>query len=248
MRPSLHRFFDFRAPPKLPASQSRRHRALGKLKSGSGNVKILLPGTMAQGIAGSGEQREAAAGRLCWRRPPRKAFYLRRGTPTWSGFSRPAGAYVGVALPVKPFTSVEARQHGPDYPGLPAPMLASTSSQSLLPPSRHANMVRIFSACRRLCWCRPPRKAFYLRRGTPTWSGLSRLAGAYVGVDLLAKPFTSVETRQHGPDFPGRRASMLASTSPQSLLPSSRHANMVRIFPACRPPGKAKIEKIRTCH
>lgn len=33
-----------------------------KLKSGGGNVKILLPGTKAQGIAGSGEQRGAAAG------------------------------------------------------------------------------------------------------------------------------------------------------------------------------------------
>ena len=38
-------------------------RAPEKLKSGGGNVKILLPETKAQGIAGSGEQREAAAGR-----------------------------------------------------------------------------------------------------------------------------------------------------------------------------------------
>ena len=119
--------------------------------------------------------------RLCWRRPPRKAFYFRRGTPTWSGLSRTPGAYVGVDLPAKPFTSVEARQHGPDYPGLSAPMLASTSPQSLLPPSRHANMVRIIPACRRLCWRRPPRKAFYLRRGTPTWSGFSRPPGAREG-------------------------------------------------------------------
>ena len=119
--------------------------------------------------------------RLCWRRPPRKAFYFRRGTPTWSGLSRTPGAYVGVALLAKPFTSVEARQHGPDYPGLPAPMLASTSSQSLLPPSRHANMVRIFQACRCLCWRRPPRKTSYLRRGTPTWSGFSRPPGAREG-------------------------------------------------------------------
>ena len=114
---------------------------------------------------------------LCWRRPPRKAFYLRRGTPTWSGLSRLAGAYVGVDLLAKPFTSVETRQHGPDFLGLSAPMLVSPSSQSLLPPSRHANMVRIFPAAGRLCWRRPPRKAFYLRRGTPTWSGFSRPAG-----------------------------------------------------------------------
>ena len=110
-------------------------------------------------------------------------------------------------------------ERGAKRGGHRAPMLASTSPQSLLPPSRHANMVRIIPAAGRLCWRRLPRKAFYLRRGTPTWSEFSRPAGAYVGVDLPAKPFTSVETRQHGQDYPGRRA-----------------------------PEKAKIEKIQTCH
>ena len=37
----------------------RRER--GGAKSGDGNVKILLPGTEVQGLAGSGEQREEAA-------------------------------------------------------------------------------------------------------------------------------------------------------------------------------------------
>ena len=44
-------------------------RARGGAKSGGGNVKILLPGTEAQGLAGSGEQREEAAGRAEWRNP-----------------------------------------------------------------------------------------------------------------------------------------------------------------------------------
>jgi len=35
----------------------------GREKSGGGNVKILLPETEAQGLAGVGEQREEAAGR-----------------------------------------------------------------------------------------------------------------------------------------------------------------------------------------
>ena len=38
-------------------------RVRGRVKSGGGNVKILLPETEAQGLAGSGEQREEAAGR-----------------------------------------------------------------------------------------------------------------------------------------------------------------------------------------
>ena len=41
----------------------------GRVKSGGGNVKILLPETEAQGLAGSGEQREEAAGRAEWRNP-----------------------------------------------------------------------------------------------------------------------------------------------------------------------------------
>ena len=38
-------------------------RVRGRVKSGGGNVKILLPETEAQELAGSGEQREEAAGR-----------------------------------------------------------------------------------------------------------------------------------------------------------------------------------------
>ena len=36
-------------------------RSRGRVKSGGGNVKILLPGTEVQGLAGVGEQREEAA-------------------------------------------------------------------------------------------------------------------------------------------------------------------------------------------
>ena len=114
---------------------------------------------------------------LCWRRLPRRAFVLRRGTPTFSGFSRPAGVIVGVDLPAKPLSYVGARQHAPVFPGLPASLLASTSSQSLCLPSRHANILRIFPARRYHCWRRLPRKAFVFRQGTPTCSGFSRSAG-----------------------------------------------------------------------
>ena len=36
-------------------------RVRGRVKSGGGNVKILLPETKTQGLTGSGEQREEAA-------------------------------------------------------------------------------------------------------------------------------------------------------------------------------------------
>ena len=141
--------------------------------------------------------------RHCWRRLPRKAFILRRGTPTCSGFSRLAGVIVGVDFLAEPLSSVGARQHAPVFPGLPASLLASTSSQSPRLPSEHANMLRFFPACRRHCWRRLPRRAFVFRRGTPTCSGFSRLAGVIVGVDFLAEPLSSVRSRQHAQVFSG---------------------------------------------
>ena len=44
-------------------------RSRGMAKTGGGNVKILLPETEAQGLTGSGEQREEAAGRAEGRKP-----------------------------------------------------------------------------------------------------------------------------------------------------------------------------------
>ena len=74
----------------------------------------------------------------CWRRPPRKALILRRTAPTRPGFSRPAGAHVGALFP-----------------------------QGLITSSGHANTPWVFPICRRICWRRPSRKAFALRRATP---------------------------------------------------------------------------------
>lgn len=57
----------------------------------------------------------------CWRRPPHKAFVLRRGAPTWLRFSRSTGVIVGVDLPTKPLFFVRARQHGSAYLDFPVP-------------------------------------------------------------------------------------------------------------------------------
>ena len=144
--------------------------------------------------------------------------------------------HVGVDLPAKPLSSVEARQHGKVFFGLPASLLASTSPQNLCPPSRHANMLRIFQVCQRHCWRRPPRKTFVLRRSAPTCSGFSRSASVIVGVDLPAKPLSSVEARQHAQDFPGLPASLLASTSPKILCLPLGRANMLRLISIFRCP------------
>ena len=135
--------------------------------------------------------------RLCWRRPLRKAFALRRVTPTRPGFFQSVGVFVGADLSAKPLSFVEPRQHAPAFPDLLAPMLASTSSRSPYPSPNRANTPWVFPICRRLCWRRLLRKAFVLRRATPTRPGFFRFAGIIVGVDLPAKPLPFVEPHQH---------------------------------------------------
>ena len=143
-----------------------------------------------------------------------------------------AGTFVGVDFLAEPLSSVGARQHSPDFSDLPVSLLASTSSQSLCLPSKHAtfsgfsqpagshcwrrpprkclylpsghaNILRIFPTCRRHCWRRLPRRAFVFRRDTPTFSGFSRPAGVIVGVDFPAKSLSSVGARQHAQVFLG---------------------------------------------
>ena len=108
-----------------------------------------------------------ACRRHCWRRPSRKSFAF-----------------------------VESRQHAPDFQGRPTSILASTSPQSLCPSSSHANTPRIFPVCRRHCWRRTSRKAFALRRVTPTRPEFSRPTNVHVGVDLSANPLPSARSRQ----------------------------------------------------
>ena len=67
------------------ANKSGR-RDPGRRQRGGGNMKILLPDTKAQGLAGNGEQINSAAAHLCWRPPLCKVFDLGQGTPTCSGF------------------------------------------------------------------------------------------------------------------------------------------------------------------
>ena len=147
---------------------------------------------------------------------------------------------VGALFPPRPYSFVESRQPGPDFPGFPAPLLAPCSPQGLIPSSGHANMARIFPAFRRPCWRLAPAKALFLRQITPTWPGFSRPAGALVGALFPARPYFFVRSRQHGPDFPGFPAPMpaplLAPCSRQGIISSSDHANMARFFPACRRP------------
>ena len=81
-------------------------------------------------------------------------------------------------------------------------------------------------------WRLAPRKAFDFRQVTPTPAPFSRRELGQVGAWLLAKPLTSVGSRQHRRRFPGAGPAKLASGSSQSLCLPSGHANTGAVFPA----------------
>ena len=51
-----------------------------------------------------------------WRRPPCEALFLRRVTPTCSGFSRAVPSRVGAVLPAWPYFFAGSRQRVPHFP------------------------------------------------------------------------------------------------------------------------------------
>ena len=172
--------------------------------------------------------------RSCWRRPPRCALFLRLATPTRSHFSRADTAFVGVPIPATPYSSIGPRQHDRKFPGRTPPLLAPPSPLRLIPPSGHANTVRLFPGARRLCLRRPPRCALFLHRTTPTRPEISRADVAFVCAALPATPCFSIGPRQHNRKFPGRTPPLLASPYPLRLISSPCHANAVPLFPGGR--------------
>ena len=150
--------------------------------------------------------------RPCWRRPPCEALFLRRVTPTCSGFSRAVAGRVGAFLPAKPYFFAGPRQHAPVFPVRSPPMLAPSSLRSLISSPGYANMLRFFPGGRRPCWRLPPGKALFLRRATPTYSGFSRAVAGRVGAFFPAKPYFFAGSRQHVPHFPSFSFFYSAST------------------------------------
>ena len=122
------------------------------------------------------------------------------------------------------------RQHAPVLPISPAALLASSSLRSLISSPSHANMLRFFLYSRRPRWRRPPCKALFLRRVTPTCSDFSRAVAGRVGAFLPAKPYFFAGPRQHAPVFLGRSPPMLAPSSLRSLISSPGHANTPCFF------------------
>ena len=100
--PSLRRPGRGASLPANPYFFVRKHHAYRPGRaSGDPGVGLHRPQSLISS-SGSTTPIGSVRRRLSWRRPPRKALILRRATPSWPGFSRSAGASVGVALPAKP--------------------------------------------------------------------------------------------------------------------------------------------------
>ena len=84
----------------------------------------------------------AVAGHVGAVLPSCKALFLRRVTPTYSGFSRAVAGHVGAVLLAKPYFFAGSRQHAPVFPGRVPTMLAPSFLRSLISPPGHANMLR----------------------------------------------------------------------------------------------------------
>ncbi len=147
-------------------------------------------------------------------------------------FSRRGAGQVGAWLLAKPLSSVRSRQHRRRFPGVGLTKLAPGSSQSLCLPSGHANIGAVFSARGRPSWRLAPRKAFVFRHVTPTPAPFSRRGADQVGAWLLAKPLSSVGSRQHRRRFSGASPAKLAPGSSQSLCLPSGHANTSAAYSA----------------
>ena len=90
--------FPGRTPPLLASPYPLRLVS----SSGHANAVPLFPGGR----------------RLCLRRPPRCALFLRLATPTRPEISRADAAFVGVPLPAAPYSFASPRQHSPDFPDM----------------------------------------------------------------------------------------------------------------------------------
>ena len=114
-------------------------------------VCVPLPATPCF-FVGSRQRSPTFPGRrLCLRRPPRCALFLRRVTPTRSHFSRADAAFVGVPLPATPCFSIGLRQHDRKFPGRTPPLFAPPSPLRLISSPCHANAVPLFPGGRRFC-------------------------------------------------------------------------------------------------
>ena len=160
----------------------------------------------------------ATAGGVSLRPTPGKALFLRRGAQTFCPEESPAAAGVCASLPGKPYFSVERRKPFAGKSPRRRCEFAPPSSESLIPPSRGANLLsgKAAGGCVSL---RPiPGKALFFRREAQTFHREEPPAAVRVCAPLPGKAYSSVERRKPIARKSPRRRCEFAPPSRESLI------------------------------
>ena len=138
----------------------------------------------------------ATAGCESLRLTPWKALFFRREAQTFCREKAPAAVLVCAPHPGKPYSSVERRKPFPRKRPRRQCEFAPPSLESLISPSRDANLSpgKAPGGCESLRSI--PRKALFFRRETQTFHPEEQPAAVRVCAPLPGKPYSSVERRK----------------------------------------------------
>ena len=139
--------------------------------------------------------------RLCWRRPPRKAFYLRPEAPRLSAGPSLRRLGRGASLPAKPYSFVR-KHHAlrPERTFL-RPDVVPHPPQTLVPSSGGTTSSGPNGLSPGPTWCLTPRKPLFLRPEAPRPQARTDFPPAGRGASPSANPCPSVQ-RHHVPGLP----------------------------------------------
>ena len=177
---------------RKPVAGKRRRRQLREFAPHSPE-RLILPLRGANLLQGRG-----AGGCESLRLTPGKALFLRRGAQTFCREEAPAAAGVCAPFPGKPYSSVERRKPVAGKRRRRPWEFAPPSRESLISPSRSANLLqgRGAGGCGSL---RPaPGKALFFRRGAQTFHPEKPPGG---GVSLRLTPGKALFFRREAQTF-----------------------------------------------
>ena len=162
---------------------------------------------------------------------PGKALFFRRGAQTFCREEPPAAVWVCASPPGKPYFTVEGRKPIAGKSHRRRCGFAPHTRESLILPSRGANLLpgKAPGGCESLRLI--PGKALFFRRGAQTFCREEPSASVRVCASYPGKPYSTVEGRKLFAGKRRRRPREFAPHSRESLIPPLRGANLL--------PGKA---------
>ena len=175
---------------RKPVAGKRRRRQLREFAPHSPE-RLILPLRGANFLQGRG-----AVGCESLRPAPGKALFFRRGAQTFCREEAPSAVRVCAPLPGKAYFSVEGRKPVAGKRRRRPWEFAPPSRESLISPSRSANLSPGKAPGGRGSLRPAPGKALFFRRGAQTFCREEAPAAAGVCAPFPGKPYSSVERRK----------------------------------------------------